>query len=365
MPVCFRTFAAPLVLVSVLGLAAVPARAQAPAPIGVAAPLTGPVALLGRQIVAGAQAASGGTPILSADTRCEAEGGAEAARQLRAGGARIVVGFLCAEALEAALPILGEAGIPTIAVGVRADRITDNRARSGALVWRLGPRSDAEAQALARAIRERWGAASFALVDDGGTESRALVDAVRAALESEGRAPAIAVTLRAGAANQSLLAGRLAASGARNVVIAAGPGDAAVLARDAAAAGTPFALIGSESLFDERAAGEAPELPAGTLAVAERGFYPSSDPAAPGADVDPSAAGYRRLATAAVEIANQALRDAGDTAELRDALAAGDFATILGPISFDEKGDSSLDHFGLYEWRDGRFQPTDAAEATR
>ncbi len=365
MSVRFRTFAAPLLLVPAIGFAAIPARAQAPAPIGVAAPLTGPIALLGRQVVAGAQAASGGTPILSADTRCQAEGGAEAARQLRAQGARIAVGFLCAEALEAALPILGEAGIPTIAVGVRADRITDDRARSGAPVWRLGPRSGAEAQALARAIRERWGAASFALVDDGGTESRALVDAVRAALEAEGRAPAIAVTLRAGAANQSLLVGRIAASGARNVVIAAGPSDAAVLARDAAAAGTPLALLGSESLFDERAAGEAPDLPAGTLAVAERGFYPLGDPAAPGADVDPTAAGYRRISTAAVEIANQVLRDAGDTAELRDGLAAGDFSTILGPVSFDGKGDASLDHFGLFEWRDGRFQPTDTAEAAR
>ena len=66
---------------------------------------------------------------------------------------KIVVGFLCTEAIEAALPIFKDAQIPVITPGVRTDSLTDRRDKTGWPVYRLAPRADAEGEAFAIAAR--------------------------------------------------------------------------------------------------------------------------------------------------------------------------------------------------------------------
>src|SRR5690606_35177805 len=126
--------------------------------VGLAAPLEGPLALLGAQMLDGASvaAAGNGAELIAADDGCSAEGGAAAARELIARRVEIVVGFLCNEAVEAALPILTAAGVPVITSGVRADALTDRRHKTGWLIWRAGPRTDAEASAVAEILSRRW-----------------------------------------------------------------------------------------------------------------------------------------------------------------------------------------------------------------
>ena len=124
-------------------LAAGTAAAE-PQRIGIAAPLSGPSEILGRQVVAGATAAAEDATLEVVDDACTGAGGAAAAQRFVAARVRAVVGFLCAEAIEAALPILEDAGIPVITPGVRVDRLTDKRPKTGWLVYRLAPRDDAE-----------------------------------------------------------------------------------------------------------------------------------------------------------------------------------------------------------------------------
>ncbi|TIS72521.1 MAG: ABC transporter substrate-binding protein, partial [Mesorhizobium sp.] len=84
--------------------------------VGVAAPLSGASAILGRQIEAGAglAAEANGAQLKVVDDACTADGGAAAAREFVAAKVGAVVGFLCTEAIEAALPILKDANIPVI-----------------------------------------------------------------------------------------------------------------------------------------------------------------------------------------------------------------------------------------------------------
>ncbi|TIN12919.1 MAG: ABC transporter substrate-binding protein, partial [Mesorhizobium sp.] len=84
--------------------------------VGVAAPLSGPSAILGKQIEAGTALAADaeGVAVRTVDDACTADGGAAAARQFVDAKVNIVVGFLCTEAIEAALPILKDANIPVI-----------------------------------------------------------------------------------------------------------------------------------------------------------------------------------------------------------------------------------------------------------
>ncbi len=87
----------------------------------------------------------------------------------------IVVGFLCTEAIEAALPILKEANIPVITVGVRTDSLTDRRSKTGWPVYRLARAPTASARRPARLLARLWERELFAIVDDGTIYGRELV----------------------------------------------------------------------------------------------------------------------------------------------------------------------------------------------
>ncbi|KQT86268.1 branched-chain amino acid ABC transporter substrate-binding protein [Aurantimonas sp. Leaf443] len=361
-----------LVVAQVAGLPAAPALGQdrgAPAAIGIAAPLEGAQALLGRQIADGVRAAAArlgpdAVPrLVEADTACTAEGGRAAAERFVAEKVEIVVGFLCSEEIEAALPILQAAGIPTLNVGVRANRLTDERARTGHLVWRVAPRSDAEASALARTIVARWTDQPFGLVEDGSIEARTLVDTVRRLLSEQGLQPSILETFRPAEEKQFGLVRRLQRSGVTRFLVVGERPDVATIARDAASNGLALEIVGGEKLFDE--GDPALPLPAGTIAVGPKNRFPELRPA--GTPEDPDAAepgpyGYYGPAFAATEIALQTIGQARDLDRpLPEILSGATFRTVLGPIRFDAKGDSTLDLYRAFRWEDERFTEAGAS----
>ncbi|MCE7029876.1 ABC transporter substrate-binding protein [Jiella avicenniae] len=354
-------------------LAALPAMAQdgAPAPtaepvIGIAAPLSDSQEILGRQVADGIAAALGernGAPrtVLS-DTSCSAEGGAAAAQKFVAEKANVVVGFLCVEAIEAALPILKDANIPTIDVGVRASRLTDDKERTGFLVYRLAPRSEAEAAAVALYIAARWADQPFGLVDDGTIAARGLTDAVRRRLGDEGLQPQTADNFRPAEEKQFGLARRLERTGVTRFFIAGDRPDIAIIARDARELGLDLSIVGSETLFDE-ASTDAP-LPAGIVAIGPKTSFPELEPQGPpaeGKEGDADAGhlppqGHFGAAYVAGQIAATAIDDAKQTGEpLGQVLSTTTFQTGLGPVTFDAEGDGDLDLFRVYEWRGDEF----------
>lgn len=334
--------------------AAAPALAQDQPVIGVAAPLSGSSALLGEEIVAGARrAADGAVTLTPADTECTTEGGEAAARLFAKTNARVVVGFLCTESLLAALPILSEAGIPVINVGVRANRITDERAELSHLVWRLAPRSDAEAKAIAETIVARWRNEPFGLVEDGSIANRGLVDTVRRLVADEGLEPATIDNFRPAEEKQFGLARRLARTGVTRFFIAGDRPDIAVIARDAAELGLDLQIIGGESLLDETSVDQ--PLAEGVLALAPPYSYQLPEEA--DADAEPLS-GYGGLAYAAVEIALEAIEEtANSKRSLPDILNEQRFDTVIGPVDFDEIGDSGAVPYRPLIWSGETFVP--------
>lgn len=335
-------------------VASAPAAAQTPITVGVAAPLSGPSAVLGRQIASGAGEAAGDrATVIAADTGCTAEGGAAAAREFVDDGADIVVGFLCTAEIEAALPILGQAGIPVIDVGVRANRLTDRREREGHLVWRIAPRSDAEADALADFVRAEWRDTPFGIVEDGSVHARDLADEVRARLGPRSIEPALVDNYRPAEEVQFALARRILQSGVTHLLVFGAREDVAILARDAAEIGLEPDIVGGESLLD--APGEGPALPQGVRALAIDDRIIATD-AASGRE------GYHAPAHAATQIAIEALaRSNAAGIAVEDALNEGSFDTVLGPIAFDAKGDSDRRAFGVLVFDGDGFRPVPPA----
>ncbi len=291
-------------------------EAGAQASIGLAAPLTGPSALLGQQMRTGATVAAerlaDPTVRLSiADDGCTADGGARAARELVAARVQIVVGFLCSEAIEAALPILKEANIPTITVGVRTDSLTDRRNRTGWPVYRLGPRADGEREAAGRLLTRLWERELFAIVDDGTIYGRELSESVRIAAEKGGVVAGVRRHVQA-AARQPDRAGRDDCKGpARRMSLPVATATISPsIGRDAAQLQSGLTVAAGETL---RSVGELPLAP-GTLMVALPDWPDVAVPAVAAmfAERRILAQGYVLPAYAAIEVAHAAIADAAD-----------------------------------------------------
>ncbi|MFP1633234.1 branched-chain amino acid ABC transporter substrate-binding protein [Zhengella sp. ZM62] len=333
-----------LVLAAASGL---PGQAGA-ATLGFAAPLSGFAERLGRQMEAGVRAAGAGHTIVAADTACTAEGGTQAARDLIRGGVSIAVGFLCTEALEAALPLLKDAGVPVITPGVRTDALTDARERTGWLVWRTAPRADAERRAAGEIIPRHWRKDFFAIVDDGTIAARELAETVRLQAELAGLEPVFTDTFRPQMPNQIGLAGRLKRSGATHVFIGGDRQDAAILARDLAGLDAPMTMAGGEALVKDTS--DVP-LPAGTLAIA----MPDANDALPEGILTALASngviaeGYVAPGFIAASIALQALGGTapGTAAEWHTRLDGRTFETPAGALTFDGKGDRAENPYRL------------------
>lgn len=327
--------------------------------IGLAAPLSGPLALLGEQMRSGAQAAARGFPdadiaLIVEDDQCTAEGGEAAARQFVRTGVRLATGFLCIEAIEAALPILSEAGIVTVTTGVRANALTDRRARAGHLVYRMAPRADDEAEAVSRLLTRRWRAELFAIVDDGTLYGRELAETFRLAAETTGMSPVFVDSFRPQFDNQIGLVGRLRRAGATHAFAGGDRDDIAIIARDAAGLDYELILAGGEAL---RSAGEQP-LPEGVLMVGLPDWQDIADwervDALRAAGVEPE--GYVLPGFAGVEIAAAAVLAATRLeTDIAAVLDEQTFATVLGPLRFDANGDLEGSFYRLFRFDGLRF----------
>ena len=329
--------------------------------LGLAAPLSGDSELLGRQVAAGARIAAHAADLqlAPADDACTAEGGAEAARRFAEDKVAIVVGFLCMEAIEAALPVLKEADIPVITVGVRTDSLTDRRDKTGWPVFRLAPRADGERGAVAAMLTKAWRNELFAIVDDGTIYGRELAESFRAAAAQAALKPVFVDTYRPELDNQIGLVGRLKKAGATHVFVGGDGQDLAIMARDAQKLDAAMVFAGGEALREPP--GAVP-YPAGTLMVAPPEWADMADTGAldafAAAGVRPE--GYALPAYAAVEIARAALSAAGASSKpLGQVLTARDFATAIGPIRFDAKGDLVQTPYRMFRFDGARFIPVE------
>lgn len=327
--------------------------------VGVAVPLSGPSAILGKQVEAGTglAAEAQGVAVKTVDDACTADGGAAAARQFVDAKVSIVVGSLCTEAIEAALPILKDANIPVITIGVRTESLTDRRAKTGWPVYRLGPRGDDERNAAATMLTRLWQNELFAIIDDGTIYGREIAETFRAAAEQAALKPVFVDTFRPQLDNQIGLVGRLKKAGATKVFVGGDGDDIAIMGRDAARLDVGITFAGGETL--RTPPGDVPYA-VGTLMIALPEWAEVADPKVVQVFSERNIVtdGYTLPAYAAVEIAKAATADAESSGKpLAEALTGHDFATAIGTIRFDEKGDLSQNPFRVFRFDGSHFAP--------
>ena len=334
--------------------------------VGLAIPTEGPFAPLGQQIREGfevweAENGDGFTDLVVGEDRCDAESGVESAESLAEAGVDIVVGYLCAESLAAALPVLSAEGIPVLTLTVRADILAEEAKRNGWLFYRLAPRDSAEAEVAAEAITSLWADRPFALIEDGTIQGRELVEAIRVTLEERGLKPNFIDNYRPGQDRQPSLVRRLNAAGVSRVFVGGDRSDLAIIARDAAAAELDLRFMGGDALNAPR--GDLP-IPDGTLAVIATDALAdaaSSSAASAFAAAGLPIEGLRLPAYVAAQILG-ALAPMHENGNIGELLQRGQYGTALGIVSFGSDGERQQPGFSLAEWRDGRFERVNAGE---
>jgi branched-chain amino acid transport system substrate-binding protein len=309
--------------------------------IGLSAPLSGPYAIIGEQMRMGAAAAlaATGAELVIVHDGCSPESGETAARRFVEREVAVAVGFVCTESVEAALPLLAEAGIPVISPVIRTVSLTDRRERTGWPFFRLAPRGDGEHAAVSRILVERWRPHLFALIDDGTIYGRELVESFRLEAELAGLSAVFVDTYRPQMENQIGLIGRLRRSGATHALVGGDLEDVAIMARDAAELDYDIVLAGGEAL--RAAPGEVP-LSEGVLMIAPPEWHELAAPSVleglREAEIEPD--GYVLPAHAAVEIAVIAAAASEDTGRAVEEILRGrGFPTVIGTVSFDAQGD--------------------------
>lgn len=369
----FRLVAA---LVAFLGLAlglapsgrgAAAQETVSPVVVALAGPMVGTSFSVGRQYQTGVTAAweaSGGSvlgrpvAVQAHDDACTDTLAASVARKLAETRPAVVIGHSCSAATLAAAPIYADAGILEITPASTNPRITDMGIGS---IFRMIGRDDRQGVVAARRLLARWAGKRIGIISNSNAYGRGLSEAAIGELRLQGVEPAIHVVFEPAQDSYLPQIDQLAAARVDIVYLVGGALDSAVIVRQARQSGAAFDIIASDTLVSEVFAQAAGALAQGVLFT-----FPPEPVGLPTAAAAVTAIrakgvepiGYTLLAYAAYEVWKAGVERAGrlDAVAVAAAIRQGAISTILGPVSFDAKGDiiSASDPFVWYEWRDGK-----------
>jgi len=337
--------------------------------IGVAGPMAGELAPLGAEMKQGAAQAiadvnaAGGVlgqqlTLEAVDDSCTAKKADAVANQLAGKGALLVVGHLCLQSSMAGAAVYAAEKIVEISPGTTVAKFTDERAGPG--VFRIAGRDDAEGAFAGVEIARRVADGNIAVVDDGTAYGKAVADGAADAITGTGRQLAIRSTYTAGQKDYATLAGEFAAANLDAVYFGGDDPDVGTIVSAMHDQGIHAAIFAGNAMLDDdygRLAGDAAEGTRVTYPADHRNDAGAAKVAAEftAASLDP--AGYTLPAYAAVQIWAAAAASAGSTDfdKVTAAIQGGTFQTVIGPASFDAKGDIRSPAYDWYVFHSGAF----------
>ena len=345
-----------------------PGAADADVVIGVAGPMTGSLAEFGAQIAAGAKQAvadinaAGGIKGQSlrleiGDDACDPKQATAVAERMVADNVALVVGHLCSGTAISASAVYSAARVVNISPAVGASAFTDARPAPG--VFRLVGRDDVEGQLVGNMLANNRSSLETAIVDDGTPEAKTRTDAALSTLSRLGQSIGLSISLTNGDQDYSSVVSTLKSRNVDIVYFAGGAAEAGALVRGMKEQGLQATLIGGETLADPQFAISGGDAIVGTIMIAPPD--PTRLPEAAGVvaklraeGIEPTA--YAIDTYAAVQVwAKAADAEDLDFDHVVQSLGTGTFATVIGNISFDPKGNLKQSAVGFSIWaKDGQ-----------
>lgn len=351
------------------------ASAQEDIVIAVAGPITGQLATIGDQFKTGAQAAAdainaaggvGGRQIKISiqDDVCDPKQAVSVANRIVAEGIKFVDGHACSGSSIPASAVYAESGTLMMTPASSNPILTDDAAKNGwPTIMRLYTRDDAQGAFIGPWIAKKYAGKNVVILHDKSAYGQGVADAVKATMNAAGLNEVMYEGINAGDKDYSALVTKMKELKADVVYFGGYHPEAGLILRQSAEQGFKFQLIMPDSIASPefwQVAGPAGE---GTMFV-----FPSDPQSKPEAKeaVEKIKAGgfvpegFTLFAYAVVQAVAQGIERAGtdDPMKVAEALKNGQpINTVVGEITFDEKGDIKNATYDINQWHDGKYAP--------
>jgi branched-chain amino acid transport system substrate-binding protein len=348
-------------------MAAGPAQAQLQ--IATVGPMTGEYATFGQQMKAGAEQAvadinkAGGVlgqqlVLNVGDDACDPKQAVSVANQMAAKKVRLVAGHFCSGSSIPSSKVYAEEGVLQISPASTNPKYTDE---GGWNTFRVCGRDDQQGMVAGQYMAKHFKKEKIAILHDNSTYGKGLADQTQKALHQAGGKEALYSAYTPKEKDYSALVSRLKQAGISVIYVGGYHTEAGLIIRQAKAQGMKATLVGGDALVSSEFWQIAGDAGAGTLMT----FSPDPRLNKAAADVvksfkdkgiDPE--GYVLYTYAAIQIWAEAAKKAKSTdpKKVADALkASGNWASVLGPMSFDKKGDPTGSGYVFYVWKNGSY----------
>ncbi|MCQ8781188.1 branched-chain amino acid ABC transporter substrate-binding protein [Mangrovibrevibacter kandeliae] len=337
--------------------------------IGVAGPMTGQYATFGQQLKIGAEQAvedinaKGGVngemlKLSVGDDACDPKQAVAVANQFAGEGVPFVAGHFCSGSSIPASQVYAEEGIVEISPASTNPKFTDERPGDG--IYRVCGRDDQQGQVAGKYIFDNFKDAKVAILNDKSAYGKGLADETQKALEAAGKKADVVESYTAGEKDYTALVTKLKQAGISLVYIGGYHTEAGLIARQMKEQGMSATLMSGDALVTDEYWSITGDAGQGTLMTFSPD--PRKNPAAkPVVDEldkkGETAEGYVLYTYAAIQAWADAVKTAGSTEPdaVTKALNDGTFSTVIGDLSFDDKGDVTLPGYVMYEWKDGKY----------
>ena len=353
------------------------APASAEILVAVAGPITGQYASFGAQMQAGAEQAvadineAGGVngemlKLVVGDDACDPKQAVAVAQDFAWQGVAFVAGHFCSGSSIPASAVYADEGIIEITPASTNPAYTDDRPGEG--IYRVCGRDDQQGETAGNYLAKNFADAKVAIINDKTAYGKGLADQTQMAMEAAGKEPALVESYTAGEKDYSALISKLKDEGVTVLYVGGYHTEAGLMARQAKEQGMDLQIVSGDALVTDEYWAITGDAGEGTLMTFSPD--PRNNPDAKPIVEELEAAGkptegYVLYTYAAMQVFKQAAEAAG-SAEfdgMVTALNDGTFDTVLGELSFDDKGDVSLPGYVFYEWSDGSYAQMDSAMA--
>lgn len=343
--------------------------AQADIRIAVVGPLTGPQAAFGEQMRRGSEMAvadlnaKGGVLgqklILEVgDDACDPKQAVAVANQMANRHVVFVAGHFCSSTSIPASDVYNEEGMLQISPASTNPMLTERNLKT---VFRTCGRDDQQGKVAGEYIAKHFKNVNVAILHDKSAYGKGLADETKKTLNALGKKETLYEAITAGEKDYSALVSRLKAANIGLVYLGGYHAEAGLIVRQARAQGLKAPLMGGDALATEEywsitgSAGEgtvmtfSPDPRRNPIAKSvvdrflKQGYQPE---------------GYTLYSYGAMQAWAQAVQKAGTPKAdaVAKALKSGQkFDTVLGPISFDQKGDVTAPGYVVYVWKNGKY----------
>lgn len=331
--------------------------------IGLGGPMTGPNAAFGVQLQKGAERAAadinaaGGIngeqiKIVVGDDVSDPKQGISVANNFVADGVQFVVGHFNSGVTIPASEVYAENGIFMISAAATNPQVTE---RGLPMVFRVCGRDDQQGIVAGKFLADHFKDSKIAIVHDKTPYGQGLADETRKELNNDGVTEALYEGVNVGDKDFSALIAKMKGAQVSTLYWGGMHTEVGLIIRQASDQGLKATVVSGDGIVSNELASIAGPAIEGTLNTF--GPDPTLDPENKpivekfkASGFNPEA--YTLYAYASVQVIAEAAKAANsiEPSKVAEAAHSGTFKTVLGELSFDEKGDPRKPGYIMYKW---------------